>query len=79
MLLRAGVERDVPEGEAFDPHRHEAVATIPDDSVPEDHIAEVVEPGYHLYERVVRPAKVIVSQGGGGDREAESSEEESTG
>lgn len=63
VLRRAGVEREEPEGEPFDPHRHEAVATMPSEDVEADHIAVVVEPGYHLHDRVVRPAKVVVSQG----------------
>lgn len=64
VLQRHGVEREVPKGETFDPNRHEAVAAIPHEEVEEDHIVTVVEPGYVLNGRVVRPAKVVVSRGG---------------
>ena len=72
VMARAGVARDEPVGEPFDPHRHEAVATVPDAEVPADHVATVLEPGYHLHDRVVRPAKVVVSIG----REDDDVEEE---
>jgi molecular chaperone GrpE len=79
VLQRAGVERDDPAGEVFDPHRHEAVATIPDEAVPADHVAEVIEPGYQLFERVVRPAKVVVSLGGSENADSEPSGVENAG
>jgi molecular chaperone GrpE len=65
VLARHGVERDDPVEESFDPHRHEAVAMTPSDDVEADHVVEVMEPGYLLYDRVVRPARVVVSSGDG--------------
>jgi molecular chaperone GrpE len=63
-LRRVGVERQEPAGEPFDPHRHEAVSMLPHEEVPADHVAEVLQPGYTLNERVIRPARVVVSSGG---------------
>lgn len=48
-------------GEAFDPAFHEAVVQLPDPSVTVNTIAEVLEPGYLLGDRLVRAAKVAVS------------------
>ncbi len=48
-------------GEPFDPNLHEAIAQLPSKEVTVDTIAEVVQPGYRLGERLLRPAKVAVS------------------
>ena len=50
-------------GEPFDPEVHEAVLQQPSEETPLDHIMQVAEVGYQLHDRVVRPAKVIVSSG----------------
>ena len=63
VLEKAGVERIEPTGEVFDPHRHEAMAMMPDEQVPADHVITVTEPGWLLHERVIRPARVVVSAG----------------
>jgi len=60
VLNRAGVERLWPEGEQFDPHRHEAIGVCAHDEIEPEHIATVVEPGYEIHGRVVRPPKVLV-------------------
>ncbi|HEY1764717.1 MAG TPA: nucleotide exchange factor GrpE [Opitutaceae bacterium] len=52
-----------PVGEAFDPHRHEAISHEPSKEVPAEHIIKVVRTGYLLNERLLRPASVIVSSG----------------
>lgn len=64
--LRAGFEkyglRQVGEkGEPFDPAFHEAVVQLPSPDVTVNTIADVIEPGYVLGDRLVRPAKVAVS------------------
>ncbi|HLH23928.1 MAG TPA: nucleotide exchange factor GrpE [Chloroflexota bacterium] len=64
-LARAGVERLGAEGEAFDPRLHEAVAYQPQPGFAEGQIAHVARPGYRIGERIVRPAQVVVAQGGG--------------
>ncbi|MFO7767714.1 MAG: nucleotide exchange factor GrpE [bacterium] len=63
VLERHGVERMAPEGEPFDPNLHEAMGMMPHEELEEDRVAAVLEPGYVLNERVIRPAKVMVSSG----------------
>jgi molecular chaperone GrpE len=48
-------------GEAFDPQVHEAIVQIPTAGVTENTVADVIEPGYALGERLIRAAKVAVS------------------
>jgi molecular chaperone GrpE len=64
--LRAGFERyglrRVGEvGEAFDPQVHEAIVQLPTPGVTVNTVADVIEPGYALGERLIRAAKVAVS------------------
>ena len=64
--LRAGFEKyglaKVGEkGERFDPKLHEAIVRIPSSDVEFDTVADVIEPGYLLGERLIRAAKVAVS------------------
>ncbi|BGE87405.1 hypothetical protein Ms3S1_38410 [Methylosinus sp. 3S-1] len=63
-LGRFGVKRIEAKGQRFDPNQHEALFEIPDESVPNGTVAQVVEPGYLIGERVLRPAKVGVARGG---------------
>jgi molecular chaperone GrpE len=63
-LGRFGVKRMEAKGQRFDPNQHEALFEIPDESVPNGTVAQVVEPGYLIGERVLRPAKVGVARGG---------------
>lgn len=48
-------------GEAFDPQVHEAIVQIPTAGVTVNTVADVIEPGYALGERLIRAAKVAVS------------------
>jgi len=48
-------------GEAFDPSLHEAVVRLPDPEATSETVAEVIEGGYQMGERLVRPAKVAVT------------------
>jgi molecular chaperone GrpE len=48
-------------GEAFDPHLHEAVVQLPSAEVEVQTVADVIDPGYALGERLIRAAKVAVS------------------
>ena len=50
-------------GKPFDPHFHEAVSVGRSDEVPENHVLEEYQKGYMLKDRLIRPAKVIVSSG----------------
>lgn len=63
-LARHGVKKVEPQGQKFDPNRHEALFEIPDESVPAGTVLQVMEDGYMIGERVLRPAKVGVSRGG---------------
>ena len=49
-------------GQPFDPHFHEALLTQPSDSAESGAVLEVVQRGYRVGDRVVRPAKVIVAE-----------------
>lgn len=62
VLKKYGVEKFDPTNEPFDPHRHNAVFQIPDGSKPPGTIAAVLKAGYMLYDRVIRPAEVGVTQ-----------------
>ena len=62
-LRRYGVERIDPKGELFDPHKHEAVGKVNNGGVPPDHVVQVLHSGYIDGDRVLRPARVIVSKG----------------
>lgn len=48
-------------GETFDPHLHEAVVQLPSADVTVETVADVIDPGYALGERLIRAAKVAVS------------------
>jgi molecular chaperone GrpE len=48
-------------GQPFDPHLHQALATIPTADQPPDTVVQVAEPGYRIHDRVLRVAKVIVA------------------
>lgn len=52
------------QGDRFDPNLHQAVAQIPSD-LPAQHIAEVLQPGFVLGDRTLRPAMVVLSLGQG--------------
>lgn len=63
-LERHGVKKRDPVGERFDPHRDQAVFEIPDESVPSGTVLQVMQAGYMIGERVLRPSMVGVSKGG---------------
>ena len=61
LLEKTGVETINPEGEKFDPNFHEAMFEIPSDEGKPGTIIQVIEQGYILEKRLLRPAKVGVS------------------
>jgi molecular chaperone GrpE len=63
-LERHGVKKRVPVGEKFDPHRDQAMFEVPDEAQFSGTVVQVVQPGYMIGERVLRPAMVGVSRGG---------------
>jgi molecular chaperone GrpE len=60
-LARVGIEPFSPEGEPFDPQRHEAVAQQPVEDADPGTVVEVYQRGYCLGELVLRPARVVVA------------------
>ena len=63
-LEKHGVRKLDPVGEKFDPNFHQAMYEVPDASVPAGTVVQVVQAGYMISERVLRPALVAVSKGG---------------
>jgi molecular chaperone GrpE len=63
-LEKNGVKRFDPAGEKFDPNVHQAMYEVPDPSIPVGTIAQVIQAGYMIGERVLRPALVGVAKGG---------------
>jgi molecular chaperone GrpE len=63
-MEKHGVKKLEPQGQKFDPNLHQAMFEIPDDSVPAGTVVQIMQPGYTIGERVLRPALVGVSKGG---------------
>jgi molecular chaperone GrpE len=63
-LERHGVRRLEPKGSKFDPNMHQAMFEVPNPDVPTGTVVEVVQTGYAIGERVLRPAMVGVARGG---------------
>jgi molecular chaperone GrpE len=51
-----------PKGEKFDPSRHQAISMVESTEVPANHVLEVVQKGFLLHDRVLRPAMVVVAK-----------------
>ena len=62
ILERNGIERFDPTGEKFDPTLHEAMFEVPDTEKENGIVVHLVEPGYRINERILRPARVGVSK-----------------
>ena len=63
-LEKNGVKKFDPSGEKFDPNFQQAMYEVPDPSLPAGTVVQVVQAGYMIGERVLRPALVAVSKGG---------------
>ena len=63
LLAENGLEPIEAEGKPFDPNLHEAIAHEPGDAVPEGTVLRQVSRGYRIKDRLLRPAKVVVSSG----------------
>ena len=61
QLAREGLEEIAADG-AFDPHIHEALLSQPGDGVEPGTVLQVVQKGYRLGDRVLRPARVVISE-----------------
>ncbi len=64
VMEKHGVRKLEPQGQKFDPNLHQAMFELPDPSVPAGTIVQVMQPGYTIGERVLRPALVGVAKGG---------------
>jgi molecular chaperone GrpE len=62
-LEKIGVVAINPAGEPFDPARHEAMLAQPSASAEPNSVLQVIQPGYEINGRLLRPARVIVSKG----------------
>lgn len=62
-LGKFGVQAIPTVGQAFDPSSHQAVASLPSDEVPDQHVIEEFQRGYRLHDRILRAAMVTVSSG----------------
>ena len=66
VLKQNGLEELNPMGETFDPKHHEAIGTVLTDDPEQDHkILEVIQKGYILFGKIIRPAKVKIGQNNG--------------
>ena len=62
VLANHGVQRVEAQGEPFDPHWHEAVGMVPAAGLEPGTVTEVMQSGYRLEERLLRPARVMVAR-----------------
>jgi molecular chaperone GrpE len=61
-LEKNGVKKFSPQGEKFDPNLHQAMYEVPTSDLPPGLVADVIQAGYLIGERVLRPAMVAVSK-----------------
>jgi molecular chaperone GrpE len=71
VLERHGITPIAAEGQRFDPHVHEAMYEVPDESVPHGTVVHVLERGFMIHDRPLRPSRVGVSRGGPRERHPE--------
>lgn len=62
ILEKNGVKKFSPQGEKFDPNVHQAMYEVPTSDLPPGQVAEVIQAGYMIGDRVLRPALVAVSK-----------------
>lgn len=65
VLEKNGVKQINPEGQPFNPEFHQAMTMAPSDQVPANHVLSVMQKGYSLHERLLRPAMVVVAKAPG--------------
>lgn len=58
-----GLQEENPVQQKFDPNKHQAISSVPAPDVPANHVVQVLQKGYVLNDRVIRPALVMVSAG----------------
>jgi molecular chaperone GrpE len=66
MLAKVMEDHDLevidPKGQPFDPELHEAMTVLPAGDVDENTVIEVLQKGFRLHDRLIRPARVVVSR-----------------
>lgn len=62
LFEKFGVEVLDPKGKEFDPSYQEALSYVEKDDLPEDQVVETYKKAYKLYDKVIRPAQVLVSK-----------------
>ena len=61
-LETAGISPVSPKGEIFDPEKHEAISVIEDSKKEDNTVVEVIQRGFTIQNRILRPAKVVVTK-----------------
>jgi molecular chaperone GrpE len=74
-LAKHGVRPLDPKGEKFDPNFHQAMYEIPDADAPAGTVVQVMQTGYAIGDRVLRPALVAVARGGTRERSVSAAQE----
>lgn len=64
VMEKHGIAKIEPQGQKFDPNLHQAMFEVPDPSVPAGTVVQIVQPGYTIGGRVLRPALVGIAKGG---------------
>jgi len=70
VFERAGIRAIEPLGQLFDPNFHEAMYEVPTAEYPPGTVADVMQPGYVIHDRVLRPARVGVAKASDADGQA---------
>ena len=71
LLGKHGVKPIEAAGQKIDPNKHQAMFEVPNPNVPEGTVVQVVQEGFAIGERILRPAMVGVAKGGGAAAPAE--------
>jgi molecular chaperone GrpE len=61
-LEKHGVKKLEPVGQKFDPNMHQAMYEVPDSTAPAGHVVQVIQAGYMIGDRVLRPALVAIAK-----------------
>lgn len=64
ILNKFNIQQVNPTGQPFDPQLHQAITMVTNPNVEPNTVLDVMQKGYTLYGRVIRPAMVVVSKGG---------------
>jgi molecular chaperone GrpE len=79
VMEKHGIAKIEPQGQKFDPNLHQAMFEVPDPSVPAGTVVQIVQPGYTIGGRVLRPALVAIAKGGPKSAPSEAPANDNTG